>query len=130
MRVLVGFLILLTACSPAAERGTRTFEGSGSQGTDTSFQFYVVEGTYSHELSGGCLATAGLFPGDREPPVSLWDVLDADLAINPANALAGPMGVFEIGQKGWTELQIGSGPDCEWTYQVTGDFLPAGGEPE
>jgi hypothetical protein len=128
---LVGLLLAglgLTSVSAAndTEPGTRVFEGRGSVGIDSEFEIYLVEGTYQHEIGGGCVAAASLFPADREPAVRLGDVLQADLGTESGRPNEG---VVEISVAGWANLQIGTGPDCSWSYAITGAFYPEGDEP-
>jgi hypothetical protein len=124
-------LATLLAGLPAAHAAeTRMFEGRGSAGTNSSAEVYLLEGSYEHgiDVDAGCVLTAGLFPAHREPAVLVGDVLPADLAVG-AGGRAASVGTFEITQPGWATVQIGTGPDCEWRYTVSGEFLPAGREP-
>jgi len=105
---------------------TRTFDGTGSLGMATTVEVYLLEGSYRHELSSTCKAAASLFPADREPPVLLGDVLRADLV---ATGDAHDEGRVAISMPGWANLQIGTGPDCQWEYAISGVFVPLGSEP-
>ena len=128
---LVGLLLfgLGSTSQPVAaepEGATRVFEGRGSVGIESEFEIYLLEGTYQHEIGSGCIAAASLFPAEREPAVRLGDVLQADLRTE-----GGPpdTGVVEISIAGWANLQIGTGPDCAWSYAITGAFYSEGDEP-
>ena len=87
---------------------------------------FLLEGTYGHRLTAECDAAASLFPGLREPMVPLRDVLAADLTTSERSI---DTGRFSISEAGWVNLQVGTAPECEWEYAVTGTFLPLGSEP-
>ena len=128
-------LVLATGFTDAAdvERSTKTVDGQGSLGTDSPVELFLVGGLYSHELDThlGCPATAGLFPATRQPAVELSEVLrPTDLAAYLPNVSAERTGSFRITTPGWATLQIGTGPDCAWTYTATGRFPPLGEEPQ
>ncbi len=126
----IGFLIVLTlssgplAAEPIDE--TRSYTRTGSIGSESDVEVYLLEGTYRHEVRSDCVVAASLFPGDREPAVLLQDVLQADLVTRD---VAVDEGTFTINSAGWAMLQAGTGPDCQWSYAVTGTFLPVGEEP-
>ena len=127
--VTLVFAIAVTPSAAAAAEAaleTRSFMRTGSLGVDTDVEFYLLEGTYRHELVSACVVAASIFPSDREPPVPLRDVLQADLATRGNTA---SRGTVEITTAGWAHLQVGTGPECEWTYTITGEFLPVGEEP-
>ncbi len=130
-------VLCLALSSPATaiaqEEQRRSFSGSGSVGSDSSIELYLLDAEYTHRLEadGSCDITAGVFPAHRQPAVRVSEVLQADLAVlrQGATARAGPDGVFTITQPGWATVQVGTGPDCTWTYEIAGPFLPAGREP-
>ncbi len=125
---IVTAVLLLAAGPTAAESSeeTRVAEGTGSLSADTDVEFFLVEGTYRHELGSPCLAAASLFPADREPAAPLSDVLQADLQTAGG---APDVGSLTITAAGWVNLQVGTGPECDWSYAITGRFLPLGEEP-
>ena len=108
---------------PADAPDVARTEGTGSE---SDVEVYLLEGTYRHDVRSDCVVAASLFPGDREPPVLLQDVLQADLV---TREVAVDEGTFTISRAGWAMLQAGTGPDCQWSYSVTGAFLPVGEEP-
>jgi hypothetical protein len=128
-------LLLLSFLVPAAADSgseTREFSRKGSLDAGGGVELFLVEGTYRHELVSprpdrSCEVTAGLFPANREPTVPLRDVLQADLATT--SGAPGDAGSFEVSGAGWAILQVGTGPDCEWEYRITGAFHPVGEEP-
>lgn len=129
--LLGGVVVLLLAIpAMAQDRDTQVFEGIGSAGSDSPLEVYLLEGTYEHRIAAdaACVLTAGVFPGERSPQVPLGDVLQADLALG-GGGRAGPDGTFRVTADGWAGVQVGTGPDCRWTYSITGSFLPAGREP-
>ena len=130
---LLGLVVFATAPEVAPE--TRRHVGVGSLGMESAIDLYLVGGGYQHaiEVDEGCFVTVGLFPSShQEPRVDLWDVIHADLQRGPGT-VTGPQaparGDFTIGEAGWAELQLGTGPDCRWTYAITGRFVPPGKEP-
>ena len=126
--IALALTLLLTlgplATEPAEE--TREYTRTGSVGSESDVELYLLEGTYRHELSSRCTVAASLFPGDSDPAVLLQDVLQADLVTGDVD---GATGTFTISTAGWAMLQAGTGPDCQWSYAVTGSFLPVGDEP-
>jgi hypothetical protein len=126
----IGFVLTLllslglVAAEPAEE--TRRYSRTGSIGSESDVEVYLLEGTYRHEISSTCTVAASLFPGNTDPAVELQDVLQADLITRDA---ARAQGTFTISIAGWAMLQAGTGPDCQWSYAVTGSFLPVGEEP-
>ncbi len=126
------FAVMLWTLAPAAAQDTetRSFTGEGSRTAESDIELYLLEGVYQHRIrSQDCVVTVGLFPAEREPVVRLADVLQADLAIGMAPGRVGPIGAFRISQPGWAVVQLGTGPDCSWTYEIVGRFLPPGREP-
>lgn len=127
--------LLVTAgfgSAPEPDTSTRTYEGTGSVGRDSPFEIFLAGGVYRHQLDThlGCAATAGLFPAQREPAAALREVLrPSDLAVYMPTVRATGTGGFRITHPGWVTLQIGTGPECSWTYTATGRFLPPGEEP-
>jgi hypothetical protein len=131
--VIVSVCLMLTpgAMAEAAdEESVRLFEGQGSQGIESPVELYLLEATYQHrvEADAGCVLTAGVFPAPRAPAVLVSEVLQADLAVGMSGR-AGPSGEFGITQPGWATVQIGTGPECHWAYEISGRFLPPGREP-
>lgn len=126
-------LVIAASAAPTPEVETRIFEGAGSVGTDSTLELYLLEGTYHHRLASPseCFISASLFPSRGSQGVPLSDVLDADLSVGTRSGSGetSPTGAIVISQAGWTNLQVGTGTDCEWTYSITGRFLPEGEEP-
>lgn len=126
----IGFVLVLllslvpTAAEPAEE--TRQFTRTGSVGSESDVEVYLLEGTYRHEIVSDCTVAASVFPGNRDPAVRLQDVLQADLLTRDAVRAEG---TFTIEVAGWAIVQAGTGPACQWSYAVTGAFLPVGEEP-
>ncbi len=121
-----------TAQTPMIE--TRPFTGVGSLGTDSPVEVYLLAGTYHHRLVGttGCYTAASLFPSRDPLGVPLADVLQADLSVGQRSrgeSETDPAGTVVISKAGWARLQVGTGPDCQWRYSITGRFLPRGDEP-
>ncbi len=113
---------------------TRPFTGVGSLGTDSPVEVYLLAGTYHHRLVGttDCYTAASLFPSRDLLGVPLADVLQADLSVgqrSKGESETNPAGTVVISEAGWARLQVGTGPDCEWRYSITGRFLPRGDEP-
>lgn len=135
--VNLGVAALLVLTAAAVDSGaveTRTFTGTGSRGVGSDVEFFIVGGTYEHRLriADGCFATAGVFPSERLPRVKLGEVLSADLSADSTGSAlrrTSPSGSFAISTSGWATLQLGTGPDCSWTYSIRGRFLPPGDEP-
>ncbi len=128
-------LLAIAAATAAPERDSRAFDGSGSLGTDSPIELYLLEETYHHRIVAinGCFITASLFPMRGKPGVPLSDVLQAsDLSAGERAAgapEADPAGSFTVTGAGWVNLQVGTGTDCRWSYSITGLFLPEGEEP-
>lgn len=130
----LGALVAISAsAAPTPQVETRTFAGAGSIGTDSTLELYLLEGTYHHRLVGssGCYTAVSLFPARPPLGVPLSDVLPADVSVagRAGTGEANPTGTVVISQAGWANLQVGTGTDCEWTYSITGQFLPEGEEP-
>ncbi len=128
--VIAGLAVLLGAGGETVEVETRTFEGVGSVGIETPFEMYLPNGRFTHDIvsDSGCALTSGVFPADRQPAVPFQQVLQADLAVG-VSGRAGPNGTFDVSEPGWANVQVGTGPDCAWTYRISGPFLPEGREP-
>lgn len=126
----IGFVLALLlslvpiAAEPAEE--TRQFTRTGSVGAESDVEFYLLEGTYRHEITSDCTVAASVFPGNRDPMVLLQDVLQADLLTRD---VVRAEGTFTISAAGWAIVQAGTGPECQWSYAVTGAFVPVGEEP-
>lgn len=131
--MVVGVASLLVMGAGSEEVETRIFSGSGSRSVTSDVELFVVGGTYEHQLeTAGCFAAAGLFPAERLPRVKLREVLSADLSAGTSESSLGqtmPFGTFTITAPGWATLQIGTGPECSWSYSIRGEFLPPGDEP-
>jgi hypothetical protein len=119
-------LLSLGLLAAEPEEETRQYTRTGSVGSESDVEVYLLAGTYRHEITSRCRVAASLFPGDTEPPVPLQDVLQADLVTGDATRARG---TFAISTAGWAMLQAGTGPDCQWSYVLTGSFLPVGEEP-
>jgi hypothetical protein len=136
LTLAVGALVALAAGatqSPSVE--VRAFDGSGSLGTDSPIEIYLLTGTYHHRLVGSteCYTTASVFPSRDPHGVLLGDVLQADLSVGKrasSDTVINPAGTMIVSQPGWARLQVGTGLDCAWKYSITGPFLPEGDEPE
>lgn len=136
-KLVLPVVLCLALSAPAAamaqEEQRRSFPGSGSVGSDSSIELYLLDAEYTHRLDadGSCDITAGVFPAHREPAVRVSEVLQADLAVlrRGATGRVGPEGGFTITEPGWATVQVGTGPDCAWTYEIAGPFLPVGREP-
>lgn len=130
--VLACVVVSAFAGDEPVESTTRSFEGVGSFGIDSPHELYLVGGLYGHSIETQltCPATAGLFPAQREPTAKLAEVLrPTDLAAHMPGSNASTSGAFRITNPGWVTLQIGTGPDCAWSYAATGRFFPEGEEP-
>ncbi len=130
-RLAIGIVALAAiAAVQTTSPETRSFDGTGSLDTSSPVEVYLLEGTYWHRLDGddGCRISASLFPSRDPQGVILWDVLQADLTVGRTPAV--PSGSFSISQEGWARLQLGTGPDCGWTYSISGSFLTVGEEPD
>ncbi len=126
----IAVLVWLSAPATAQDVETRSFTGEGSRAADSDIELYLIEGAYQHRIrSRDCLVTVGIFPAQREPMVRLGDVLQADLAVGTPPGRVGPIGAFRITRPGWATVQLGTGPECGWTYEIVGRFLPPGREP-
>jgi hypothetical protein len=129
----VGALLAIAASAePSPSVEVRSFTGSGSPGTDSPIEVYLLEANYHHRLIGSadCYTTASLFPSRDPHGVLLGDVLQADLSAGrSATAVIDPAGTVIISQPGWARLQVGTGRDCAWKYSITGPFVPEGDEP-
>ena len=134
--VAVGVLILATAgaAAPIGSLETRTITGTGSLAKTSATDIYLLQGSYHHHLVGtlDCYTTASLFPARGAAAVALADVLHADVSVGRrSSGDTGPVptGTVEITQPGWARLEVGTGPDCPWTYSIRGAFLAEGDEP-
>jgi len=131
---MAGAFLAMAGASQAASIEIRTFTGAGSLGTDSTVEVYLLEGRYHHRLVGSaeCYTTAGLFPARDPLGVALSDVLQADLSVGKRSygtTVTNPAGTVTISRAGWANLQVGTGPECEWVYTITGSFLPRRDEP-
>jgi len=130
---IVALAALVLAVGAAAVQDpsvqTRTFTGTGSLGIDSPIEIYLIGGTYHHRLVGStdCHTNAGLYPAREPDGVLLADVIRTDLSVGRPEA--DPARSLIISRPGWANLQVGTGRDCEWTYSITGSFLPEGDEP-
>lgn len=127
--VIAVFAVVMTvvgAFGVEASEETRSASGTGSRGLSTDVEFYVLAGTYVHDVVSDCEIAASLFPASREPAALLRDVLQADLATGDGRV---DSGTLVMTAPGWINLQIGTGPQCAWEYSITGAFLPLGSEP-
>jgi len=124
--VLAVVMAVAGAFGAEASPETRSASGTGSRGMDTEFEFYLLAGTYEHEIVSECGIAASLFPAAREPAALLSDVLQADLATDGGRPNRGDL---VMTAPGWVSLQVGTGPQCEWEYSISGAFLPLGSEP-
>ena len=123
----IGALLLIAAPTPEVE--TRSFDGVGSIGTESTIEFYLLEGTYHHRLEGAgdCFVTVSVFPARDPNGVPLGDMIHADLSVGRPGAT--PTGSVTVSRAGWAHIEAGTGSTCGWTYSITGFFLPEGEEP-
>lgn len=133
MGAMHALLLALVLMAAAPSEDTRVFEGTGSVGTESQHELYLLEGTYRHFLIGedDCYVAASVFPSRDELGVPLGDVLSADLAAGSArgNAPIRTSGEVVITEPGWAHLEVGTGAGCAWRYVITGAFVPPGEEP-
>jgi len=135
LTLAVGALLAIAAgAAPTPAVEIRSFSGTGSLDVASPVEVYLLAGTYHHRLVGtlDCYTTASLFPTRGDRGVVLSDVLQADLSVGRRSGGEGepdPAGRLVISQPGWARLEVGTGPECPWTYSITGRFLAQGDEP-
>lgn len=138
-RLVIGVAAMIfvigTGAAQVDSAGTRTFEGTGSLEKTRATDLYLFQGTYHHRLVGtlDCYTTAGLFPARDDLGVPLADVLHGDLSVghrSAGNTNPEPTGTLRISRPGWVRLEVGTGPDCPWTYSISGRLLAEGDEPK
>jgi len=133
--VAIGALLAIAAgAAQTTSVATRTYDGTGSLDASKPIHVYLLDGTYRHRLMGSieCYTTASVFPNRDRPGLLLGEVLDADISVGRRSSGEGavdPAGDFDISQPGWAWIQVGTGPECAWTYSITGRFLAEGDEP-
>ena len=136
LTLAVGALLAIAAGMAQVDSAEiRSFEGTGSLEKTRATDLYLFQGTYHHRLVGtlDCYTTASLFPARDDLGVPLADVLHGDLSVGHRSAgdtNPEPTGTLRITQPGWVRLEVGTGPDCPWTYSISGRLLPEGDEPK